>query len=223
MTETVTYCVHECLTKRRHVSTCEDADCRGCLPRQAEHGRLCWPCHRRLELMLTDAPTVVAWIHVHLPRGTSRPVKNDAEMRRGTKHPPAPIDFEVLDLEDQWRASLSGWVGELCEENHLTGPGDREPDTCARFLLTWLSTVETSEWVDALFEELAWLTTDSHAQAPWRPEMRRVKGVPCPECNQCTLAIFGGESDVSCLECRAIIPENRYGIWVQIAAEEASA
>lgn len=223
MTESITYCVHECSRRRAHLTDCADPACRGCEPRRAEYGRLCRPCHRRLELMLTDAPTVVAWLRVHLPRGTSRPAKNDAELRRATAHPPAPVDFEVLDLEDQWEASLSGWVSELCEENNLTGPDDRSPTGCARFLLTWLSTVEAQTWVEALVEELAWLTTDSHAQAPWRPEMRRVRGVPCPECSQCSLAIFGGESDVSCLECRTIIPESRYGIWVQIAAEEASA
>ena len=114
-------------------------------------------------------------------------------------------------------------MGELCEEQHLIGPDRRDPESCARFLLTWLSTVERQAWVEALFEELAWLTTDSHAQAPWRPEMRRVSGIPCPGCGQCSLVVFGGESDVTCLDCREIIPESRYGIWVQIAAEEVSA
>lgn len=217
-------CVRGCPAPHRRRGECGTNDCRGCEPAQARYGRLCWNCHRRLELMLVDAPTVVDWLNAHLPRGTARPAKNDAELRRASGDQPLPLDLGVLDLVDTWEQALTGWVDSLCESTQppLTGPAEHDPRTCAGFLLTWLSTVEDRDWTEDLWVELADLTRDSHALAPWRPTMRRVDGVPCPRCNQCSLVVFGGESDVTCLECRETVPEHRYGIWVRIAAEEAA-
>lgn len=218
-------CVRGCRTPRRHTDTCPGPPCRGCGPAQAKHGRLCWNCHRRLQLMLTDAPTVVDWLRTHMPHGTAHPAKNDAEMRRSNDGLPVPLDLGILDLVDTWEQTLTGWVDNLCDATDppLTGPGRHDAHTCARFLLTWLSTAEDQDWTEDLWTELADLTRDSHALAPWRPTMRRVDGVPCPRCDAASLVVFGGEADVTCLECRETIPESRYGIWVRIAAEEASA
>jgi hypothetical protein len=80
--------------------------------------------------------------------------------------------------------------------------------------------IEASDFTKDLWEELAHVTSEAHALAPWRPELRRVEGIPCPECHNCALVIFGGEEDVSCLECRLIIPKERYLIWTRIAAAE---
>lgn len=221
----MTECVRGCLDPHRRSGECGTEGCRGCAPAQAKHGRLCWNCHRRLELMLTDAPTVVGWLHAHLPRGTARPAQNDAEIRRASGEQPVPLDLGIFDLVDTWEQVLTGWVDSLCEATtpNLVGPDGHDPHTCARFLLTWVGTCEDQDWTEDFWVELADLTRDSHAAAPWRPTMRRVDGVPCPRCNATSLVVFGGESDVTCLECRETVPEQRYGIWVRIAAEEASA
>lgn len=219
-----TPCVRGCLDPHRRRGECGADGCRGCQHAPAKHGRLCRNCHRRLELMLTDAPTVVAWLNAHLTRGTARPAKNDAEMRRASGDQPIPLDLGVLDLVDTWEQTLTGWVDVLCESTapNLAGPSAHDPRTCARFLLTWLSTVEDQDWTEDCWTELADLTRDSHAVAPWRPTMRRVDGVPCPRCNRHALVVFGGEDDVTCLECRETIPPARYNIWTRIAAGEAA-
>lgn len=223
MSDQITYCVRGCARARRHASDCTAAEgeCRGCQPRQAEHGLLCWPCHRRLELMLTDAPGIVAWLAVHLPRGTSNgKARNDAEMRHGTTAPPAPVDLDVIELTDTWKASLWGWATNLTEDNNLTTKPDTDATANAKLLLTWLPTIERADWVPYLYEELEWLTRDSHNHTPWAPEVRRVRGIPCPECHTCALVVYGGQADVTCQECGLVIPHHRYGIWTRMLADE---
>jgi hypothetical protein len=220
MTEAITWCTRGCVRARRHATTCADTDCTGCQPRQAEHGALCWPCHRHLELMLTDAPHVAAWLHVHLPRGTTGKARNDAEQRQGTKAPPAPVDLDVIELTDRWAVSLYGWADNLADDQHLTHrPGTTVSESSA-FLLRWLTTVEHATWVTDLYDELVDLTRDSHQHVPWAPEVRRVHGIPCPECHTCALVVYGGQADVTCQQCRLVIPEARYGIWTRMLADE---
>lgn len=48
MTESTAPCVRGCALPGQHYGDCTDEDCRGCLPRRAEHGHLCHSCHRRL-------------------------------------------------------------------------------------------------------------------------------------------------------------------------------
>ena len=220
MNDTVTYCARECVRARRHLPACADTDCKGCQPRQAEHGRLCWPCHRHLEMMLTDAPAIVAWLRVHLPRGTGGKARNDAEMRSGTKAPPTPVDLDVIELTETWTASLWGWATNLTEDNHLTTTPGTDVEDNAKLLLRWLPTIERAGWVEYLYEELVWLTRDSHGHTPWSPEVRRVHGIPCPECHTCALVVYGGQADVTCQECRLVIPHHRYGIWTRMLADE---
>jgi hypothetical protein len=150
----------------------------------------------------------------------------------GSGDSPSPIDEDVLDLGQTITASLAGWVDALVEGTSLTGPDltpfrrwdvTAEVRVTAGFLLTHLTAVENQPFVAVLWDELAWLMTQAHALAPWRPEVRRLTGVPCPECHTAALVIFGGDVDVTCQHCRAMIPQDRYGLWVQIvAAEEAS-
>jgi hypothetical protein len=71
-------CIRGCGIRNRHLPDCDGETpsgrpCKGCLPRRAEHGNLCWPCHRRLELMLTDAPVVDRWL-----TGNQQMEENDA-------------------------------------------------------------------------------------------------------------------------------------------------
>ncbi len=220
MTQTITYCARGCVRARRHLPDCT-GDCPGCQPRQTETGHLCWPCHRRLEVMLIDAPTIVAWLDIHLPRGTARGARTDAELRRGKNAaPPSPLDLEVLDLLHTWRVTLTGWTDNLCDDRALRGPDDRAPSSTAKFLRKWLTTVETLEWVTDLYDELADLTRLTHAHTPWAPEVRRVRGIPCPECHSTALVVYGGQTDVTCAECRLVIPESRYGIWTRMLADE---
>jgi hypothetical protein len=206
---------------RNHLKDCPDRDeCRGCLPREAEYGDLCWPCHRRLELMLTDMPTVASWLAVHLPRGSTHRPKQDYQKPKKADAPPIPIDLDVLDVGETIYASISGWVGALVDRTSLVGPDDDTLDALCRYLLTHLQAVENQPFLPAMWEELAWITSDAHALAPWRPEVRRLFGIPCPECHVAALVIYGGDVDATCQDCRTMVPESIYPLWAKVAAEE---
>ena len=55
----MTTCSRGCINWRRHIDDCEDETCRGCEPREAEHGTLCETCHVDLVGILLDAPRQV--------------------------------------------------------------------------------------------------------------------------------------------------------------------
>lgn len=220
MTESTQACIRGCGLLRRHLGDCDgyDAtgrDCRGCLPRRAEYGLLCWPCHRRFELMLHDAPIVDRWLTGNLASGDgAAQVKQDFE-RGKLDGSPAPIKVQVFDIRQVLRDRLFAWADDLAESRSLTGPKRHSVAADVKFIRTWLTTVESLEWIGDWWEELAETMRDAHALAPWRPEMKRCSGIPCPECEDVNLVIFGGESDVTCLSCKTVITQARYNIWTE--------
>lgn len=222
MSEATKACIRGCSLYRRHLTDCEDPDfCRGCLPRRAEYGNLCWPCHRRLELMLTDAPVVFRWLTGNMAAGQG--AATDAEHVTGSREQPAPIKVMVFDQRQLLADRLAVWADDLAETKSITGPERHTPEADAKFLLTWLPGVEKFAWIGDWWEELAETLSDAHSLAPWRPEVKRCRGIPCPECAETNLVIFGGESDVTCMSCRNMIPEKRYGLWEQIIREDRAA
>jgi hypothetical protein len=231
MIETTQACARGCSILRRHLVECPDPKCRGCLPRRAERGRLCQTCHRRFELMLTDAPTVYRWLTGNMVAGqeASR-AKEDHERRRGggergITETPVPIKLAVMDVRDLLADQLTEWVDEWCELKSLTGPLRHTVDADVAFLLTWLYGLESVEWIADWWESLAQTMSDAHALAPWRPVMRRVPGVPCPGCAETNLVIFGGETDITCMSCKIMLTEQRFELWervLKMGQEEAS-
>lgn len=215
MNEATEACVRGCAMLRRHLSECE-GDCRGCLPRRAEHGHLCSACHRRFDLMLHDAPTVHRWLTGNLAAGGGAAPSREGKITGGGAAAPAPIKAAILDVRDLLADRLACWVDDLCEHRQLTGPKRHGVAADAKFLRTWLTTVERLDWIGDWWEELAETMRDAHVLAPWRPEVKRVGNTPCPECGEVNLLIFGGESDVTCGSCRTMIPEKHFGIWEQI-------
>lgn len=223
MSEVTEACIRGCCLFGLHLDECEgyDAtgrDCRGCLPRRAKHGHLCWPCHRRLELMLTDAPTVYRWLTGNIAAGQGA-APDDVKVRGGGDGAPLPMKAAVFDVRQLLADRLALWSDDWSETHNVTAPR-HSVEADSEFLLRWLPGLERLDWIGDWWTELAETMTDAHALAPWRPVMRRVPGVPCPECKQVNLAIFGGESDVSCLSCRAIIPEAWFGLWERIISDE---
>jgi hypothetical protein len=213
-------CVRGCSLYRRHLDECASETCPGCLPRRAEHGNLCWPCHRRLQLMLTDAPTVHRWLtgNMSTGEGAARP-HEDFERAGSADGSPTPVKLAVLDARDLLADRLTLWADEWAEHHKVTAP-KHTVEADVEFLLRWLPGIEALDWIGDWWEELAETMRDAHALAPWRPVMRRVPGVPCPECSEVNLGIFGGESDVTCLSCRTLIREEHFGLWEQIVKGE---
>ncbi len=217
-------CARGCTIARQHKSECEHTDdgkCRGCLPRRADHGLLCWPCHRRLDLTLHDAPTVDAWLTANLGTGEGARVREDYE-RSATDGAPVPIKVAVYDQRQVLRDHYAAWTDELCETENLTGPKRHTVATDAPFLHAWLGRIEAWDTIADYWEYLHGEVSIAHALAPWRPALRHCRGIPCPECEETQLVLFGGESDVTCLACRTMITPDRYLLWTRIAAGEWS-
>lgn len=221
MSQTTKACVRGCTLYRRHLVDCADRDaCSGCLPRRAEHGYLCSPCYRRFELMLTDLPTVERWLTGNLPTGTGQKPTDDVRVQVSGDGPPMPIKAEVFDA----RQALRDLADLLCSHwsimRRVAEPTRGDLEAQSAFLLRWLPDIAQREIAARWWDWLALATSNAHALAPWRPALRRVPTIPCPECGETNLVIFGGESDVTCLSCRTMIPERRFGLWEQIITEE---
>ena len=224
MIESTSACIRGCSLYRRHLTDCEDGDaCSGCLPRRAEYGLLCWPCHRRYELMLHDAPTVYRWLTGNMATGQGAATEGDHVT--ASKELPLPIKAAVYDIRELMADQFAATVDHLVELLGVTGPGRHSVERDVRFMQTWLGSVERQDFIADWWEELADTMVQAHALAPWRPAMRRVAGVPCPRCEESNLAIFGGESDITCLSCRAMMTEDQFELWqnvLQIADTSAS-
>lgn len=206
---------------RRHLDECEGTtdtgrECRGCLPRRTSMGLLCDTCYRRLQLMLHDAPTVYRWLTGNLTAGEGAARAHEDYERGGTPDLPTPLKLSILDARDLMADQLTEWVDEWCEIKNISGPSRHSVEADAEELLRWLPGIVALDWIGDWWEVLAETMSEAHALAPWRPEMRRIKGVPCPGCGESNLVIWGGESDVQCLSCRILMTEDRFGLWERV-------
>jgi hypothetical protein len=217
VSQTTEACIRGCSLYNQHLVECMDDMCRGCLPRRAEHGHLCYPCHRRFELMLTDAPTVCRWLTGNLAGHGSAP--DDVKVQSSGDGPPLPLKAAVFDARQLLSDRLAIWADHWAEVKSIAAPR-HSPEADSEFLLRWLRGVETLDWIGDWWEELAECMTDAHALAPWRPALRRVPGVPCPGCEETNLVIFGGESDITCLSCKIVMTEERFGLWERVLKTE---
>lgn len=222
MSETTSECIRGCSLYRQHLTDCEDREtCQGCLPRRAEHGRLCHTCHRRLELMLYDAPTVDSWLTGNLATGQGG--GSDDLHVTGSREMPLPIKVGIYDERGLIRDSLAAWVDDVVETLGVTGPLSHTVANDARFLQTWLTSIERMDPIGDWWEELAEHTSQAHALAPWRPAVRRISAVPCPRCSETNLVIYGGDSDVTCQSCKAMMTENEFWLWENVLREKVDA
>lgn len=211
MSESTEACIRGCSLYQQHLSDCE-GDCKGCLPRRAQYGHLCHTCHRRLELMLHDAPTVDRWLTGNLSGGQS----GESEKLTGSKELRLPIKVSIYDERQATRDSLAVWADDVAETLGVRGPLRHDVEADAKFLRTWLTSIERLDPIGDWWEELAEHISNAHALAPWRPEMRRVPGVPCPRCEETNLRIYGGETDVCCGSCKAMMTENEFWLWENV-------
>ena len=220
-TETTATCARGCTTRNRHATTCDDRDkCRGCLPRTANHGRLCYPCHARMRQWFEQAPTIHAWLGVNMATGEGAAPETDRIT--GSREQPTPIKLAVLDARDLLADQILELAEDLAGIVNAAKPRRDIREQCA-FLLRWLDRLEAQEWVGDWWDTLAETMSQAHALAPWRPSMTRCHGIACPECGETNLVIFGGDEDVTCASCRTMIGPERYAIWTRMLAEEVSA
>lgn len=209
-----------CRIARRHLDSCGDDKCRGCLPRPATHGRLCEGDHRRLECALYDIPRVLILLDRHKNPG-QRGQSSD-RIRRTKGDPPAPLNLDILDAEQRILDITTEWARDHADKNglHQTRDGDPTPipDPVA-YLARHLPSVELGEGIADQIYDLHDAMSKAHALVPWRPETTYLQA-PCPECHCRALVIVGGDDWVTCRECHATIPEDRYGLWSRVILQE---
>lgn len=234
MTETTAACTRGCTMYRHHLAECEFAEnfengnqCRGCLPQRATKGNLCATCARRLELMIIDAPTVIRWLTGNMTDGGYEqdhdPTTEDGWRLQGARAYPAPIKVQMMDLRDLLQDRLTLWVDDWCEHKHLTGPERHTPETDSHYLQMWFHGICHLDWIADWWTEMAETFTEAHTLAPWRPQTRRLPGVPCPGCSETNLVIYGGDTDVSCQSCRITMTEDRFELWQRVLVDERQA
>lgn len=233
-------CARGCVVARRHAGCPDPDECRGCLPRVAEFGYLCYGCHRRLLNLLENAGYQVDLLRLmsglkgeheltavtQARLGTGWRLDNDAPWhtlyaKSGTlaAHQAEPVRLACIDSERQIEDRLMLWAVHLVNDYAMAGP---EPGVAEH--AAWLvRQVERLEWREAIGDELEeWceVMSQAHTLAPWREQVARLRGIPCPECHATTLAMFGGDSDVTCLRCEATMSHARYDIWTRILADK---
>lgn len=217
-----TPCARGCTRRNRHQEACDTDECPGCQPRTAAHGLLCWPCHHRLTEWLANGPNSLAyaehWLHANLPRGVSS-AGQDVKIR-SLEPDREPVSLARWDALQLLRGRVQSWLELHCQEHSLHGPDLRTVRTSCAYLTQWIDKLEEAPWIADMWTELAEVMRDAHALAPWRAEVRRCKGVPCPECEQCTLVIYGGDDVVTCSGCHMIYTRQQYDRWTELLVWE---
>lgn len=149
-------CARGCTRARQHVTDCPDRDaCDGCLPRDAEHGRLCPPCHQRLVQWITDAPAQVHLLHLVVGKGSPNSLPDIVETNArivtmwrtdsGQGYPSGlyakgtpvafaesePVRIAALDVAQEIEDWISVQIEEVVREHDARGP-ERSMTAAAR-------------------------------------------------------------------------------------------
>jgi hypothetical protein len=210
-------CKGLCRMARRHLDECADsgmgADCGGCLPRPATHGLICEGDHRRLERSLYEIPRVLRLLHGHKVPGQRGQSGDRICVTKGD--PPAPMDLDIFDLERRLEFIVEEWARDHADRvgQYVTRAGEPIPipDPVAHLVLN-LASIECGDGIADQMHDLHDAMSKAHALVPWRPETTYLTA-PCPECHCRAMVKVGGDDWMTCRECHATIPEDRYGLW----------
>ena len=250
MTTTHRSCARGCTRFGRHLAACEDQDaCRGCMPRDAEHGHLCDSCHNDMERWLgggTDGAHAV-WVHLGRAQGGISSTPTDTDHRGGSESV-EPLRLAIFDTRRCLSDRIYIYGERLREVLNMKQPVGRfDIAKEARFLYTRLAAIEAEEdfaaWMygdeamsadDVCGHGLQGVMVRAHMVAPWRGAPLRLPA-PCPECERLSLVMYGtaadpaarvaGNDSIGCTTCGcgcSITPE-WYELWVKTLAEEATA
>lgn len=126
---------------RKHLDTCEDEACRGCLPEEATEGQLCYSCHALLKDALNHVPGQVQLLRtmhepssqqsltvetktIHVgPRMSSDAPDYISPVPGGVSFAASePLRLAALDVVRDLEDILSQWVERLCEDYRINQP-----------------------------------------------------------------------------------------------------
>lgn len=235
-------CKRGCVRSRRHLPDCEDRDtCRGCLPRDAEYGYLCQGCHKRLVGHLMNVAGQVELMHYmaglvgeHELTAESK-TKISTMWRTDTSQTlltlyakgnsasfasTEPYRLAVADCETEIMDILGLWAVQLVNNHDLTCRERYAPAPYAQWIRRHVGTLESDPAVGDKLEAFSEVMSRAHSLAPWRLPIKRLHGVPCPDCSTTALVLVESESYVTCLRCEETMSEQQYTMWTRVLAEE---
>lgn len=184
----------------------------------------------------------LAWVEQHLTRSMAGVkgvrTREDYERPSAEEGRPLPFSARMYDVRTQLRDAVYVAEERAREALNLSpAEGLFTVDRATAMLRTWLASIERDAdlvtWLWGSGPEgpngaypdgrmFAGAMVSAHMAAPWRPERRRVPGIPCPHCDVRALVIFGGSADVTCTHCWATIPRERYDQWAYAYAQGAA-
>lgn len=248
-------CVRGCVLRGEHVSDCQGdrmladgrkVQCRGCLPRVAEYGRLCGRCWGRLQSLVRTMPSLAEHLEAMAEPSVSSPMGRmsvGAVSALGSSLYP-----EALGVLDDLHAMVASWCEQVACERGLHAPveasrwtvadagGEREPMGPAywgatRMLVGWLDPhlawCAEQVWVDALMEDLVVATGQALRRFPMERVERRSE-VPCPQCGCSSLlvsppAVAGADEIAHCRVCGLVLSEEQWALTRERAVAVARA
>lgn len=249
-------CASGCSLRGEHLPECTgvviadgcEAECRGCLPRPAEVGRLCSWCWGRLQSVVRTMPALVDHLREMGEPGVSSAMGRSSGVR-GTRRPGEGMLYpEALVVADELHAVLATWCTEVAQERpgadgaRLVGLtrwtadgagalGPREGDSTRR-LVAWLDPhlewCAQQVWAGDLLADVAALAASAAARFPVEERERRVETVRCPTCGARSLvvvppSVVGADVVVRCTlpVCGLVLSEEDWGRTRALAVEIA--
>lgn len=225
----MTACANGCTIRDQHLPDCdgtavrldgETVECRGCLPRPAEHGVLCARCWARLQSTVRTLPALVD----HLELMARPSIASPSGAGGGGHRPPGPRSLypEALGVADDLAAILASWCGQTASALALTAPPSRglwetdswdavdaetgeayrsdavvigvrdlrAVDQLVGWLCPHLDRVAEQEWAADLLDDLGTASARAAARWPVEEPARRVTDVRCPRCGVMSLVLY---------------------------------
>jgi hypothetical protein len=218
-------CVLGCILKGDHKPGCictleckeHPGHCTGCNPRPAHVGStLCGKCfYRRLRGPLRQLPGIHGWLGVRM--GGIRGNWSEPGVS-GSRESPLPINTDMHDLRVLITQVLAQWAARVACEHVpvIHGPEHWDVDTTAPWLDKRAGWCSAQAWTPILVAHLGELVKRANGLVPWQPPRTRLP-LPCPQCEQMTLTLFGGEDWVTCTtqNCDEVIGWYRYSRLVK--------
>jgi hypothetical protein len=174
-------------------------------------------CYARLARNLAGALDAWRWLGDNMARA----LRNDGgDIITGSRTPPLPLSVACHDQREAISGMLASWARMVAEDRELTGPDNSTPPVTAAWLAPHLPWCAEQAWVDDMLAELSDAVADAHRIAPWRRHVKRLH-LPCPDCQQLSLAIVGGDDWVSCRnhDCGRLLGRGYYAELVQQALD----
>lgn len=180
-------CLSGCKYRGRHATGCHCATdhnvdhqghCGGCLPRPAEHGRLCPHCWTRIQRDVRVAPEIVRWIREHI-----EPALGTWQERIGTGEvdAPAPLSVNSVDDADELHATVASWVLLVLDEHPsnltLEIEGVRLSESTERLIIqpalkAWCDACGVVQESDSRLVLAETLSSHGHAETQIRPNLQ---------------------------------------------------